>query len=89
MSAKDDIDDSSAPLVEHLIELRNRLIWSVCGLSGGDDPVLCRGRADPRLHADADRTGDARPGRPQSGDAIHRAAGIFLRPGADLGRRRA
>lgn len=29
MSAKDDIDDSSAPLVEHLAELRNRLIWSV------------------------------------------------------------
>jgi sec-independent protein translocase protein TatC len=33
MSAKDDIDDSSAPLVEHLAELRNRLIWSVGGLS--------------------------------------------------------
>jgi sec-independent protein translocase protein TatC len=29
MTAKDDIDESSAPLVEHLIELRNRLIWSV------------------------------------------------------------
>ena len=29
MTAKDDIDDSSAPLVEHLAELRNRLIWSV------------------------------------------------------------
>ena len=29
MTAKDDIEDSSAPLVEHLIELRNRLIWSV------------------------------------------------------------
>ncbi len=29
-SAKsDDIDDSSAPLVEHLKELRSRLIWSV------------------------------------------------------------
>lgn len=25
----DEVDDSSAPLVEHLIELRNRLIWSV------------------------------------------------------------
>jgi sec-independent protein translocase protein TatC len=25
----DSIDDSSAPLVEHLIELRNRLIWSI------------------------------------------------------------
>lgn len=29
MSARDDIDDSAAPLVEHLAELRNRLIWSV------------------------------------------------------------
>ncbi|HOZ34664.1 MAG TPA: twin-arginine translocase subunit TatC, partial [Tabrizicola sp.] len=29
MTTKDDIDDSSAPLVEHLIELRNRIIWSV------------------------------------------------------------
>ncbi len=29
MSAKDEIDDSSAPLIEHLAELRNRLIWSV------------------------------------------------------------
>ena len=29
-SAKpDDIDDSSAPLIEHLKELRTRLIWSV------------------------------------------------------------
>lgn len=27
--SKDEIDDSSAPLVEHLIELRNRLIWSI------------------------------------------------------------
>ncbi|MGL4236996.1 twin-arginine translocase subunit TatC [Tabrizicola sp.] len=26
---KDEIEDSSAPLVEHLIELRNRLIWSI------------------------------------------------------------
>ncbi|MDP3197926.1 twin-arginine translocase subunit TatC [Tabrizicola sp.] len=29
MTTKDDIEDSSAPLVEHLIELRNRLIWAV------------------------------------------------------------
>ena len=29
MSKDDTIEDSSAPLVEHLIELRNRLIWSV------------------------------------------------------------
>lgn len=29
MTTKDTIDDSSAPLVEHLIELRNRLLWAV------------------------------------------------------------
>jgi sec-independent protein translocase protein TatC len=29
MTAKEEIDDSSAPLVEHLIELRNRLLWAV------------------------------------------------------------
>lgn len=29
MTGKDEIDDSAAPLVEHLIELRNRLIWSI------------------------------------------------------------
>lgn len=28
MSTQDNIDDSSAPLVEHLAELRNRLMWS-------------------------------------------------------------
>lgn len=28
MTAKDDIDDSAAPLIEHLAELRTRLIWS-------------------------------------------------------------
>jgi sec-independent protein translocase protein TatC len=29
MTSPDDIDNSSAPLMEHLIELRNRLIWAV------------------------------------------------------------
>jgi sec-independent protein translocase protein TatC len=29
MTVKDEIDDSSAPLIEHLAELRTRLIWSV------------------------------------------------------------
>jgi sec-independent protein translocase protein TatC len=29
MTQKDDIDNSSAPLMEHLVELRNRLIWAV------------------------------------------------------------
>jgi sec-independent protein translocase protein TatC len=47
MSAKDDIDDSSAPLVEHLAELRNRLIWSVCAFMAG--MVLCFIVAEPIL----------------------------------------
>ncbi|MEO5324132.1 twin-arginine translocase subunit TatC [Mesorhizobium sp. CC13] len=35
MSAEDDeIDKSSAPLIEHLIELRTRLIWSIGGFFG-------------------------------------------------------
>ncbi|ARO14978.1 twin-arginine translocation protein TatC [Ketogulonicigenium robustum] len=29
MSTPQDIDDSAAPLIEHLAELRNRLIWSI------------------------------------------------------------
>ena len=28
-SEQDEIDKSSAPLIEHLIELRRRLIWSI------------------------------------------------------------
>ena len=29
MTQNDDIDNSAAPLIEHLAELRNRLIWAV------------------------------------------------------------
>ena len=47
MTAKDEIDDSSAPLVEHLAELRNRLIWSVCAFLVG--MVLCFIVAEPIL----------------------------------------
>ncbi len=47
MTAKDSIDDSSAPLVEHLTELRNRLIWSVCAFLVG--MVLCFILAEPIL----------------------------------------
>lgn len=47
MTAKDDIDDSSAPLVEHLTELRNRLIWSVCAFLVG--MVICFIAAEPIL----------------------------------------
>ncbi|WP_431298961.1 twin-arginine translocase subunit TatC [Tabrizicola sp. BL-A-41-H6] len=47
MSTNDTIEDSSAPLVEHLAELRNRLIWSVCAFLVG--MVLCFIVADPIL----------------------------------------
>jgi sec-independent protein translocase protein TatC len=35
----DDIDDSSAPLIEHLAELRNRIIWSVLAFLVG--MIIC------------------------------------------------
>ena len=35
MSAHDEIEDSSAPLMEHLTELRSRLIYSVLAFIGG------------------------------------------------------
>jgi sec-independent protein translocase protein TatC len=47
MSAKDEIEDSSAPLVEHLIELRNRLIWSVAAFLVA--MILCFVVAEPIL----------------------------------------
>jgi sec-independent protein translocase protein TatC len=47
MSAKDEIEDSSAPLVEHLIELRNRLIWSVAAFLVA--MILCFMVAEPIL----------------------------------------
>lgn len=47
MSTKDDIDDSAAPLVEHLAELRNRLIWAVVSFLVA--MVLCFVVADPIL----------------------------------------
>ncbi|TIX75714.1 MAG: twin-arginine translocase subunit TatC, partial [Mesorhizobium sp.] len=31
ISEKDEIDKSAAPLMEHLIELRRRLMWSIGG----------------------------------------------------------
>lgn len=48
MSAKEDIDDSSAPLVEHLIELRNRVIWSVAAFLVA--MILCFVVAEPILN---------------------------------------
>lgn len=44
---KDDIEDSSAPLIEHLAELRNRLIWAVSSFIVA--MVLCFVVADPIL----------------------------------------
>ncbi|WP_103258191.1 twin-arginine translocase subunit TatC [Tabrizicola aquatica] len=48
MTAKNDIDDSSAPLVEHLIELRNRLIWAVSAFMVA--MILCFVVAEPILN---------------------------------------
>jgi sec-independent protein translocase protein TatC len=47
MTAKDSIEDSSAPLVEHLIELRNRIIWAVGAFLVG--MILCFVIAEPIL----------------------------------------
>lgn len=47
MSTKDEIEDSSAPLVEHLIELRNRIIWSVAAFLVA--MILCFVVAEPIL----------------------------------------
>jgi sec-independent protein translocase protein TatC len=47
MSTKDDIEDSSAPLVEHLIELRNRIIWAVSAFFVA--MILCFIVAEPIL----------------------------------------
>ena len=48
MSASDDIDDSAAPLIEHLAELRTRLIHSVM-TSTGPGILLKRGSFQPSL----------------------------------------
>ncbi len=45
MSQTDEIDDSSAPLIEHLTELRSRLIWCVVYFVIG--MVICFGFATP------------------------------------------
>jgi sec-independent protein translocase protein TatC len=47
MTKQDTIDDSSAPLVEHLAELRNRLIWAVAAFLIG--MILCFIVAEPIL----------------------------------------
>jgi sec-independent protein translocase protein TatC len=47
MTTKDDIEDSSAPLVEHLIELRNRIMWSVAAFLVA--MILCFVVAEPIL----------------------------------------
>jgi sec-independent protein translocase protein TatC len=48
MTTKDDIEDSSAPLVEHLIELRNRIMWAVGAFLVG--MILCFVVAEPILN---------------------------------------
>ncbi len=48
MSA-DDIDDSSAPLIEHLTELRNRIMYLARGLCRGHVVWLYRLEPDLQL----------------------------------------
>jgi sec-independent protein translocase protein TatC len=48
MSAKDEIEDSAAPLVEHLAELRNRLIYAVSAFLVA--MILCFVVAEPILN---------------------------------------
>ena len=45
MSQTEDIDDSAAPLIEHLAELRNRLIHCVVGFLIG--MIICFTVATP------------------------------------------
>ena len=47
MTKSDEIDDSSAPLIEHLAELRNRLIWAVSAFIVA--MILCFLIAEPIL----------------------------------------
>jgi hypothetical protein len=49
MSQTDEIDDSSAPLIEHLAELRSRLIKVGRGLHRGDGDLLHRLEPDLQL----------------------------------------
>jgi len=48
MTKTDDLDDSAAPLIEHLTELRNRIVWSVVAFLVG--MTLCFVVAEPILH---------------------------------------
>ena len=75
----DDIEDSAAPLIEHLAELRTRLIRSVLAFIVGMVALLHRGRADPQLPDRADRATRCARGRTRRDADLHRAAGILLR----------
>lgn len=47
MTQHDDVEGSSAPLIEHLTELRSRLIWAVLTFAGA--MVLCFAFSEPLL----------------------------------------
>ena len=53
------IEDSSAPLIEHLIELRTRLIRSIAAFIVA--VMVCFAVADPIFQFRADKAGDAEP----------------------------
>jgi hypothetical protein len=64
MSRTDDhIDDSHAPLIEHLAELRSRLIWSADGLHHRHGDLFHRLEPDLQLPDPADLPRSAKTGR--------------------------
>ncbi|OSP54480.1 twin-arginine translocase subunit TatC [Pseudoruegeria sp. SK021] len=67
----DEIDDSSAPLIEHLAELRTRLIWSVVAFMVG--VVLCFTIAEPLLNFLAEPIAQAMEARGESPQLIFTA----------------
>ena len=83
----DELDDTSAPLIEHLAELRTRLINALVAFVRGDDRRLRRRRPDLQLPRRAARRAPGRA-RPEARADLHRAAAGLHDPGAHLGLRR-
>ncbi len=71
MSKKDTIEDSSAPLVEHLAELRTRLIWSVLAFVVGMIAMFTV--AEPMLNFISQPLADALRGRGEDARLIFTA----------------
>ena len=85
----DEIEDSSAPLIEHLAELRTRLIRAVLYFVVGFIVAFVFAGALLDWLLVPIEASMRSLGQPQPGDAVHRAAGILLHPGPDRHGRRA